>query len=98
MLQNTLTEFSEQAERLAEVKDDIEQAEEAIRVYRERIAHYEEENDAYLQRYEQQESIMEDLKQDMQQLLNYKSDLEKVLEEQTQMLESRNKRLHQVDE
>jgi peptidoglycan hydrolase CwlO-like protein len=48
MLENTLADFNDQSERLNEIKDDIEQAEEAIRVYRERIAQLEEENDAYV--------------------------------------------------
>jgi len=47
-----LADYNDQTDKMNEIRDDIEQAEEAIRVYRDRIAQLEEENDAYVQRYE----------------------------------------------
>ena len=38
------------------------------------------------------------MKQDFQQILNYKSDLEVLIEDQTQHLESKNQRLYQLEE
>ena len=45
------------------------------------------------QRYEQNEVLVASVKKDFQQILNYKSDLEMLIEEQTQSLESKNQRL-----
>lgn len=45
-------DLDSRTQELTEVRDDIEQAEEAIRVYRERIDGLEQENDAYNQRYD----------------------------------------------
>ena len=41
---------------------------------------------------------MASVKKDFQQILNYKSDLEVLIEDQTQHLESKNQRLYQLEE
>ena len=41
---------------------------------------------------------MASVKKDLQQILNYKSDLEVLIEDQTQHLESKNQRLYQLEE
>ena len=50
------------------------------------------------QRYEQNELLVASVKKDFQQILNYKNDLEVLIEEQTQHLENKNKRLLQLED
>ena len=45
--EETLAELNDQTSKLNDIRDDIEQAEEAIRVYRDRIQQLEDENDNY---------------------------------------------------
>jgi len=54
-----------------------------LRLTEEQIDPLQQENDAYQQRFSQQEQLVGGLKQDFQQILNYKSDLEVLVEEQT---------------
>ena len=63
-----------------------------------RFNQLEQENLAMQQRYEQNELLVASVKKDFQQILNYKNDLEVLIEEQTQSLESKNQRLYQVEE
>lgn len=63
-----------------------------------RFGQVEQENQAMQARYEQNELLVASVKKDFQQILNYKNDLEVLIEEQTQSLESKNQRLFQVEE
>lgn len=63
-----------------------------------RIEPLERENAAMQQRFQQNELLVASVKKDFQQILNYKNDLEVLIEEQTQSLESKNQRLFQLEE
>ena len=54
----------------------------------------EEETQAYQERYNQNEQEMNTMKDDMQVLVNYKNDLELLVDEQTQNLTLTSKRAH----
>ena len=91
-LHDTLQELGQLQEDYTTVKDDIEQAEEAVRVYRDNLQQIEEQNQQYQLRYETQESVLIAIKQDLQQLLNYKNDLEVIVEQQTNAMEQKNRK------
>ena len=59
----------------------------------ERLEPLQIENDQLVQRFEQNEALVQSVKQDFQQILNYKNDLDLLIEDQTQQLEAKNKKL-----
>lgn len=57
-----------------------------------------EENQAYQERYEQNEEETAQIKQDMQQILSYKNDLELLIDEQSQNISVTSKRILALEE
>lgn len=58
----------------------------------------EEETQAYQERYNQNEEEVQQIKEDMQVMVNYKNDLELLIDEQTQNLTMTSKRANQMEE
>ena len=69
------------------------EADQQLREVEEKIGPLEEENTALKQRFNQNEVLVASVKKDCQTILHYKNDLEVLIEEQTQHLENKNKRL-----
>lgn len=59
----------------------MDEAESAIREYRSKMHKMDEDVAAYQERYNQNEEESAQIKQDMQQVLSYKNDLEILVEE-----------------
>lgn len=59
----------------------MEEAENAIREYRAKMRNMEEEVSEYKERYNQNEEEMEQIKSDMQKIVNYKNELEVLVDE-----------------
>lgn len=66
------------------LKDLLDEADQSLKMLEERIEPLQEENDQLVQRFEQNEALVQSVKQDFQQILNYKNDLELLIEDQTQ--------------
>ena len=56
------------------------------------------ENEQLQQRIQQMTSIQDSLKGDFQQILNYKNDLELLIEDQTQQMEQKNKKIFSFED
>ena len=89
---------SQADEEIVKLQDLLKEADEQLTHVEQRFSQVEQENQAMQQRYEQNELLVASVKKDFQQILNYKNDLEVLIEEQTQSLESKNQRLFQVEE
>ena len=57
-----------------------------------------QENEQLQQRIQQMTSIQDSLKGDFQQILNYKNDLELLIEDQTQQMEQKNKKIFSFED
>lgn len=86
-LEQTVKALNDASSTNNELREDIEQAEEAIMVYRGRIKELQSEMEVLGQKNHSSEQLMFELKEDMMKLLQYKNDLEVVIEEQTNMIE-----------
>ena len=58
----------------------------------------EEEKVIYEERYKENEADMNQMKEDMQTLVNYKNDLEVLIDEQTSNITLTSKRAHQMED
>ena len=58
----------------------------------------EEETNAYQDRYNQNEEEFSNIKEEMQVVLNYKNDLELLINEQAQILSMATKRSNQIED
>ena len=76
----------------------VDDAENAIREYRAKMRKMEEDMIYYKDRYTQNEEEMNQIKVDMQQVLQYKTDLEIMVEEQTQSITASSRRLLALEE
>ena len=76
----------------------LREAEEAIKEYRARNSSLEQQYEEYQQQYGQMAEENEQMKSDMEAVLAYKAEIEGVVEEQTQNIEVKNKRLAMTEE
>lgn len=56
------------------------------------------ENTEYQQRADSSEAEMEAMKQDLQQVIIYKNEIEQLMEEQTQIIENNNRKIFMIEE
>ena len=89
-LEDLKGQAEDQAFKLQEL---LTEADQQLREVEEKIGPLEEENTALKQRFNQNEVLVASVKKDCQTILHYKNDLEVLIEEQTQHLENKNKRL-----
>lgn len=89
---------SEKEVELSRVAAQIREAEEAVREYRGRIAAIQERMESEDARTQQALEENEQIKGDFLQILNFKNELEVLIEEQTSHIEIKTKRLHALEE
>ena len=89
-LEDLKGQAEDQAFKLQEL---LTEADQQLREVELKIGPLEEENTALKQRFNQNEVLVASVKKDCQTILHYKNDLEVLIEEQTQHLENKNKRL-----
>ena len=98
MLQELESLKSQADDENLKLQELLTEADNQLRQVEQRIGPLEQENEAMQQRFQQNEQLVASVKKDFQQILNYKSDLEVLIEDQTQHLESKNQRLYQLEE
>lgn len=94
-LESLKSQAEEENEKLQEL---LAEADNQLREVESKIGPLEQENEQMQQRFQQNELLVQSVKKDFQQILNYKNDLEVLIEDQTQHLESKNQRLYQLEE
>lgn len=89
---------SEREVEISAVSAQLRDAEDAVREYRGKLAGMQENVDVNNQRTQVALEENEQIKGDFLQILNFKNELEVLIEEQTQHIEMKNKKLHMLDE
>ena len=95
-------EAKDKAEReLNEALEQLEKADECLKMLEQQasdLGPLQQENEQLQQRIQQMTSIQDSLKGDFQQILNYKNDLELLIEDQTQQMEQKNKKIFSFED